>query len=106
MKVSAPCLKYRTLAGTWLETERALHRLARSLLQAGEPAAAIESAQRCDASNGSRKPNGNGAKEISPSRALPLREADASGLRRDRRQAGSPFARERGRREFSSGDRQ
>jgi len=37
MKVLAPCLKCWTLAGTWPETERALHRLARSLRQAGSP---------------------------------------------------------------------
>ncbi|MEO8310684.1 MAG: hypothetical protein ABI520_05885 [Caldimonas sp.] len=35
------------LAGTWLEEERAEYRLARSLLQAGEPAAALECAGRC-----------------------------------------------------------
>ena len=40
-------LKYWKLAGTWLEEERAEYRLARSLLQAGEPRAAIESATRC-----------------------------------------------------------
>ena len=34
-------------AGTWLEEERAEYRLARSLLQAGEPAAALECAGRC-----------------------------------------------------------
>jgi len=40
-------LKYWKLAGTWLEEERALHRLARSLLQAGEAARAVQSAQEC-----------------------------------------------------------
>ena len=34
-------------AGTWLEEERAEYRLANSLLQAGSPAAAVESARRC-----------------------------------------------------------
>ncbi len=40
-------LKYWRLAGTWLEEERALYRLARSLLQAGDPYAAAESARHC-----------------------------------------------------------
>ncbi len=40
-------LKYWKLAGTWLEEERAEYRLAHSLLAAGEPRAAVESAQRC-----------------------------------------------------------
>jgi hypothetical protein len=40
-------LKYWKLAGTWLEEERAEYRLTRSLLQAGEPRAAIQSAERC-----------------------------------------------------------
>lgn len=40
-------LKYWKQAGTWLEEERAEYRLARSLLQAGEPRAAIQSATRC-----------------------------------------------------------
>lgn len=40
-------LKYWKLAGTWLEEERAEYRLARSLLQAGQAAAAVEPAQRC-----------------------------------------------------------
>ena len=40
-------LKYWKQAGTWLEEERAEYRLARSLLQAGRPDAAIESARRC-----------------------------------------------------------
>ena len=38
---------YWTLAGTWLEEERALYRLARSLLAAGEPERATARAQRC-----------------------------------------------------------
>lgn len=40
-------LTYWKLAGTWLEEERAEYRLARSLLQAGQPSAAIRSATRC-----------------------------------------------------------
>ena len=40
-------LTYWRLAGTWLEEERALHRLARSLLAAGEPARAAQAAQQC-----------------------------------------------------------
>ncbi len=40
-------LKYWRLAGTWLEEERALYRLARSLLQAGDPYAAAENARHC-----------------------------------------------------------
>jgi len=40
-------LKYWKLAGTWLEEERAEYRLTRSLLQAGEWAAAVRSARRC-----------------------------------------------------------
>jgi|SRR5208283_3233466 len=40
-------LTYWKLAGTWLEEERAEYRLARSLLQAGEPHAALQSAGRC-----------------------------------------------------------
>ena len=40
-------LKYWKQAGTWLEEERAEFRLARSLLQAGKPDTAIESARRC-----------------------------------------------------------
>ena len=42
-------LTYWTQAGTWLEEERAEYRLARSRLQAGESAAAVQSAQRCAA---------------------------------------------------------
>jgi len=40
-------LRYWKEAGTWLEEERALYRLARSHLQAGDPAAAIQSAWQC-----------------------------------------------------------
>ena len=40
-------LQYWKLAGTWLEEERAEYRLTRSLLQAGRPQDAIQSAQRC-----------------------------------------------------------
>jgi tetratricopeptide (TPR) repeat protein len=40
-------LEYWKQAGTWLETERAEYRLARSQLQAGKPHAAIECAKRC-----------------------------------------------------------
>jgi tetratricopeptide (TPR) repeat protein len=40
-------LQYWKLAGTWLEEERADYRLARSLLEAGQPLAAIQSAKRC-----------------------------------------------------------
>ena len=40
-------LTYWRLAGTWLEEERAEYRLARSLLQAGDPAAAVLHARRC-----------------------------------------------------------
>jgi len=40
-------LKYWKRAGTWLEEERALYRLARSLLQAGEQADAISNAICC-----------------------------------------------------------
>jgi hypothetical protein len=40
-------LRYWRLAGTWLEEERAEYRLARSLLQAGDPAAAVGHARRC-----------------------------------------------------------
>jgi hypothetical protein len=40
-------LEYWKQAGTWLETERAEYRLARSQLQAGKAQAAVESAKRC-----------------------------------------------------------
>lgn len=40
-------LQYWKLAGTWLEEERAEYRLTRSLLQAGQAEAAMQSAERC-----------------------------------------------------------
>jgi hypothetical protein len=40
-------LRHWKQVGTWLEEERAEHRLARSRLQAGEPTAAMQSAERC-----------------------------------------------------------
>ena len=40
-------LSYWRVAGTWLEEERAGYRLARSCLQAGEPAAAVQAALDC-----------------------------------------------------------
>ena len=40
-------LRYWKLAGTWLQEERAEYRLARSLLEAGKPQSARESASRC-----------------------------------------------------------
>ena len=40
-------LKYWTLAGTWLEEERAEYQLTRSLLQAGRADEAMASARRC-----------------------------------------------------------
>lgn len=40
-------LKFWTLAGSWLETERAEYRLCRSALQAGQSVKAIQAAQRC-----------------------------------------------------------
>ncbi len=40
-------LKYWKIAGAWLEEERAEYRLARTLLQAGRPAAALACAERC-----------------------------------------------------------
>ena len=40
-------LQYWKLAGTWLEEERAELRLTYSLLQAGQPLEAIQSARRC-----------------------------------------------------------
>ena len=40
-------LTFWRLAGTWLEEERALYQLARSLLAAGQPAEAVESAKQC-----------------------------------------------------------
>jgi hypothetical protein len=40
-------LKFWKVAGTWLEEERAEYRLARTMLQAGRPAAALACAERC-----------------------------------------------------------
>jgi hypothetical protein len=40
-------LTYWKLAGTWLQEQRAERRLTRSLLRAGQPLAAMESARRC-----------------------------------------------------------
>ena len=40
-------LRYWKLAGTWLEEERAHYRLARSLLEAGDPCAATKGARHC-----------------------------------------------------------
>jgi len=40
-------LKYWTLAGTWLQQERAEYRLAKSLLKADRRAEAVDHAQRC-----------------------------------------------------------
>lgn len=40
-------LKYWKLVGTWFEEERAEYRLTRSLLQAGDAEAAVQSARRC-----------------------------------------------------------
>jgi tetratricopeptide (TPR) repeat protein len=40
-------LKYWKQAGTWLEEERAEYQLTRSLLRAGQPLPAVQSAQRC-----------------------------------------------------------
>jgi hypothetical protein len=40
-------LTYWKLAGTWLEEQRAQHRLARCRLQAGDAAGALRSAQQC-----------------------------------------------------------
>ena len=47
VRAAEAALEYWRLAGTWLEEERAHHRLARSLLAAGRSQAAIASAQRC-----------------------------------------------------------
>ncbi len=40
-------LKYWSLTGTWLETERAHYRLSQSLRKAGDRKGAIEQARRC-----------------------------------------------------------
>lgn len=47
LRAAAAGLKYWTLAGGWLEQERAYYRLTRCLLQAVQPAAAVASARRC-----------------------------------------------------------
>ena len=47
LRAAEAALAYWAQAGTWLELERAEYRLTRSLLQAGQAAAAIEHAQRC-----------------------------------------------------------
>ena len=47
LRAAEGALKYWALAGTWLETERAEYRLTRSLLQAGQAAAAVEHARQC-----------------------------------------------------------
>ena len=47
LRAAEGALEYWALAGTWLETERAEFRLTRSLLQAGQAAAAVEHARRC-----------------------------------------------------------
>lgn len=47
LTAAGAALRFWKQAGTWLEEERAEYRLARSRLQAGEPAAAQRSAQRC-----------------------------------------------------------
>ena len=46
VRAAEASLLYWQRSGTWLEQERALYRLARSLLQAGRPAEAIASAQQ------------------------------------------------------------
>ena len=40
-------LTFWRIAGTWLEEERALYQLARSLIAAGQPAEAVECAKQC-----------------------------------------------------------
>jgi hypothetical protein len=47
LRAAEGALKYWKLAGSWLEEERALYRLTRSLLQAGDASAAARSAMRC-----------------------------------------------------------
>jgi len=47
VNAAAAALKYWALAGTWLETERAEYRLAKSLLAAGDLRAAVDHARRC-----------------------------------------------------------
>jgi len=46
-RAAEAALTYWKQAGTWLEEERAEYRLTQSLLQAGDAAAAVRSAQRC-----------------------------------------------------------
>ncbi|TAG48292.1 MAG: hypothetical protein EAZ30_06905 [Betaproteobacteria bacterium] len=47
LKAANAGVRFWTLAGTWLETERAYYRLANSLIAANQPAEAIEAATRC-----------------------------------------------------------
>jgi hypothetical protein len=47
VQAARSALRYWKQAGTWLEEERAEYRLTKSLLHAGEAAAAAQSAQRC-----------------------------------------------------------
>ncbi|MEP7060890.1 MAG: hypothetical protein ABI881_00695 [Betaproteobacteria bacterium] len=47
LRAAQSALEYWTLAGTWLETERAECRLARSQLEARDAVAAVQSASRC-----------------------------------------------------------
>ncbi len=47
LRAAEAALQFWTLAGGWLEQERADYRLTRCLLQAGQPAAAVASARRC-----------------------------------------------------------
>jgi hypothetical protein len=47
VSAAAAALKYWTVAGTWLEQERAEYRLCNSLLKAGRSAEAITHAQQC-----------------------------------------------------------
>jgi len=47
VQAARAALRYWKQAGTWLEEERAEYRLANSLLQADDAAAAVQSAQRC-----------------------------------------------------------
>ena len=87
-------LKYWKLAGTWLEEERAEYRLTRSLLQAGESAAAVSSSRRCIAVC-----EGNSAPDIElffgyAVLALALRAAgDADGFTAGRQRALQIYAR-------------
>lgn len=47
VRAAKAALTYWKQAGTWLEEERAEYRLTHSLLQAGDAASAVRSAQRC-----------------------------------------------------------